>query len=136
MKRPALSQPASRHARPTAGGSGPSPSSRRSVNLEAIRTKEVGMRHAMVAIAIGLWATQAARAAGPGEVAHARDLWKVGKDAESLEALEAVAKHAGNPPAVRDAIALGRADCLETTGEPDKAIAALREAAEAPENKA
>ena len=94
------------------------------------------MRHALAALAIGLLMTQATRADGPSEVARVRDLWKVGKYAESLEALEALAKKADNPPAIRDAIALARADCLESTGEPDRAIAVLREAAEAPDLKA
>jgi len=89
-----------------------------------------------VAVAVGLVMAGDAQAAGPGEVAKARELTKVGKSAEALEALDALAKGAENPSAVRDAIALGRADALESTGEPDKAIAGLREAAEAKENPA
>ena len=76
------------------------------------------------------------QAASAGEVDRARDLWKVGKYAESLEAFDALAAKPDRPAADRDAIALGRADVLDGTGEPDKALAVLREAAEAPGNKA
>ena len=65
-----------------------------------------------------------------GEVEKARGLWKVGKYAESLEALDALAKKPDLSPADRDAVALGRADALDSTGEPDQATAALREVAE------
>jgi tetratricopeptide (TPR) repeat protein len=84
------------------------------------------MRHALVLAMIG-WIGQAASA---GEVDQARGLWKVGKYAEALEAFDALAKKPDQAPAIRDAIALGRADCLDSTGEPDKAMAALREVAE------
>ena len=90
------------------------------------------MRLAIVVAMIG-WLGQAARA---GEVDQARELWKVGKYAEALEAFDAQAKKADLPPAVRDAIALGRADCFDSTGEPDKALAALREVAGAGDDKA
>ena len=90
------------------------------------------MRHALVLAAIG-WLGQAASA---GEVEKARGLWKVGKYAEALEAFEALAGKPDQAPAVRDAIALGRADCLDSTGEPDKAMAALREVAGPKENQA
>ena len=90
------------------------------------------MRLAIVLAMIG-WI---GRAASADEVDQARDLWKVGKYAESLEAFDALAKKADLAPAVRDAIALGRADCLDSTGEPDKAMLGLREVAEAKDNKA
>ncbi|WP_435010843.1 tetratricopeptide repeat protein [Tundrisphaera lichenicola] len=93
------------------------------------------MRLAMVAMTIGLLMTQSAMADQAADVARARDLGKVGKYAESLEALEALSKGADIPPAIRDAIALGRAESLESTGEPDRAIAALREVAEGPDLK-
>src|SRR4051794_29385260 len=90
------------------------------------------MRVAIVLVMIG-WVGQAARS---GEVEQARDLWKVGKYAEALEAFDNLARKADLAPAVRDAIALGRADCLDSTGEPDKAMTALREVAEGKENQA
>ncbi len=72
-----------------------------------------------------------ATAAEPNKaVERARGLWKVGKYAEALEAFDALAKGDPSPPEVRDAVALGRADCLDSTGEPDGAIAALRAVAE------
>ena len=89
------------------------------------------MRLALVLVVIG-WIGQAASA---GEVEQARRLWKVGKYAESLETLDLLSKKPDQPPAVRDAIALGRADALDSTGEPDQAIAALREIAEPKENQ-
>jgi tetratricopeptide (TPR) repeat protein len=63
------------------------------------------------------------------DVDKARELWKVGKYAEALEAFDKLARAEPAPTgAALDAIALGRADTLESTGEPDKAIAALHEA--------
>ncbi len=86
------------------------------------------MRLAIVVAVIGTWLVPVARGAGPEQ---ARDLWKVGKYAEALDAYDALLKGDVPPkPDVRDAVALGRADCLDSTGEPDKAIAALREVAE------
>ena len=93
------------------------------------------MRLAIVLATLG-WVGQVASAAGPREVEEARDLWKVGKYAEALEAFDALAKKADQAPAHRDAIALGRAEALDSTGEPDKALATLREVAEAEDNKA
>ena len=90
------------------------------------------MRLAIVLALIG-WIGQAASAS---EVDQARDLWKVGKYAEALEAFDALGKKADQPPEIRDVIALGRADCFDSTGEPDKAMLALREVAEAKDNKA
>ena len=90
------------------------------------------MRLAIVLAVIG-WIGQAASA---GEVDRARDLWKVGKYAEALEAFDALVKKADPAPAVRDAIALGRADCLDSTGEPDQAMAALLGVAEAKDRQA
>jgi hypothetical protein len=75
------------------------------------------MRHALVLAVIG-WFGQAATA---GEVDQARSLWKVGKYAEALETFRALAKKPDPDPATRDAIALGLADCLDSTGEPDQA---------------
>ncbi len=94
------------------------------------------MRRAIV-VAMA-WASigQVAMSAGPADVGRARDLWKVGKYAEALEAFDALLARGDAPPEVRDAAALGRADCLDSTGEPDKAIAGLREAAGAKDRKA
>ena len=94
------------------------------------------MRRLSLSIAMIGCLAQAAPAALPVEVQKARDLWKVGKYAEALEAFDALAKKPDLAPAVRDAIALGRADALDSTGEPDQAMTALREAAEAKDNKA
>ena len=85
---------------------------------------------------VGLVAVPVALAQGPKEVGQARDLWKVGKYAEALETFETLAKKPDLTPSVRDAIALGRADCLDSTGEPDQAMTLLREVAEAKDNKA
>jgi len=90
------------------------------------------MRHALVLIVV-CWFGQGASA---GEVENARKLWKVGKYGEALEAFDALSKKPDQPPAVRDAIALGRADCLDSTGEPDQAMAALRAVAEPKDNQA
>ena len=84
------------------------------------------MRHALV-LALVCWLGQVASA---GEVDNARKLWKVGKYGEALEAFDALAKKPDQTPAIRDAVALGRADCLESTGEPDQAMATLRAVAE------
>ena len=82
------------------------------------------MLRSLVAVLVGVMAASLAEGAGVGP---ARELFKAGKYAEALEAFEAVGKA---EPASRDAAAIGRADCLESTGEPDKAVAALREVAE------
>jgi cellulose synthase operon protein C len=97
------------------------------------------MRRATVLILVAFgWLGQVSTSMGQTakEVGQARDLWKVGKYAEALEAFDLLAKKPDLAPEVRDAIALGRADCLESTGEPDKAMTALREVAEAKDNKA
>ena len=70
------------------------------------------------------------------EVTQARDLWKTGKYAEAIEAYDLLAKKPDLTPETRDAIALGRADCLDSTGEPDQAMTVLKTVAEAPDNKA
>jgi cellulose synthase operon protein C len=95
------------------------------------------MRRAIVLVLIG-WLGQVAVASAqlPKDVDAARALWKVGKYAEALEKFDALAKKPDLAPAVRDVIALGRADCLDSTGEPDKAMTALREVADAKDNKA
>src|SRR4051812_50209752 len=91
--------------------------------------RSIGWAAAALGMIVGLSAP--AIAAGPG-IDEARGLLKVGKYAEALEALDALARAEPAPdPAARDAIALGRAEGLESTGEPDRAIATLREAAEA-----
>jgi tetratricopeptide (TPR) repeat protein len=97
------------------------------------------MRRATVLILVmfgWLGAASAATAQTSKEVDQARDLWKVGKYAEALEAFDLLAKKPDPTPEIRDAIALGRADCLNSTGEPDKAMATLREVGDAKANKA
>ncbi len=87
----------------------------------------------LVALVVGGSVAEGAPAVGPKDVEKARGLWKVGKYAEALEAFENLGKAGDMAPAVRDALALGRADCLAATGEPDQAIAGLRAVAEAAE---
>ena len=68
-------------------------------------------------------------AAEPTGLDAARRLWQNGRYAEAQEAYEAIAKGPGElAPAVRASIALGRADCLVSQGEPDQAIEDLRKA--------
>ena len=68
-------------------------------------------------------------AAEPTGLDAARRLWQNGRYAEAQEAYEAIAKGPGElAPAVRASIALGRADCLASQGEPDKAIEDLQKA--------
>ncbi|WP_435021884.1 tetratricopeptide repeat protein [Tundrisphaera sp. TA3] len=85
------------------------------------------------AVAVGLVAGLAApaHAAGPG-LDEARSMIKVGKYAEALEALDALAKADPPPaPAEREAIALARAEALESTGEVGQASQVLRAAMDA-----
>ena len=70
----------------------------------------------------------------PGSLSSARETWQVGKYAEALDAFDALLKVDPAPGvATRARIALGRADCLTSTGEPDKALAALEAAAALPD---
>jgi tetratricopeptide (TPR) repeat protein len=77
---------------------------------------------------VGLWALGLvpALALGAGTRDEARTLWKTGKYAESQEAYEALAKAKDLKPAEKAAIALGLADALDSQGQSDKAIAALK----------
>ena len=80
------------------------------------------------AIAIGLILGLAApdRAAAPDGIAKARTLWQTGKYAEALEAYDAQRLDKANRTVAAQArIALGRAECLASQGEPERAIAAL-----------
>jgi tetratricopeptide (TPR) repeat protein len=81
----------------------------------------------------------AARAQDPapraGGLPEARRLWQNGRYAEALEAYDALAKAAGDQklkPADAAKVALGRADCLASQGENDKAVEALKEALDGP----
>src|SRR5262249_35500984 len=81
----------------------------------------------------------AAGAQGPAGQAvglpEARRLWQNGRYAEALEAYDALAKAAGDQklkPADAAKVALGRADCLASQGENDKAAEALKEALDGP----
>jgi tetratricopeptide (TPR) repeat protein len=77
---------------------------------------------------VGLWAmilVPAFSALGAG-TDDARTLWKTGKYAEAQEAYEALAKAPDLKPADKAAIALGLADCLDSQGQPDKALAVLK----------
>ncbi len=70
-------------------------------------------------------------AAEPTGLDAARRLWQNGRYAEAQDAYEAIAKAPGElAPADRASVALGRADCLVSQGEPDEAIADLRKAVE------
>ena len=63
-------------------------------------------------------------------IESARDLFQVGKYAEALEAYDNLLKSEPAPDNLdRARIALGRAACLDSTGEPDQAITALVDAA-------
>ena len=63
------------------------------------------------------------------KVEAARATWKAGKYAEALEAYDALLKADPAPnTADRARVALGRADCLASTGAADKAVEALRTA--------
>ncbi len=79
---------------------------------------------------LAIFAQEPARpsASKPASVEAAREIWKVGKSAEALDAFDALLKADPAPKAGdRARIALGRADCFDSTGEPDKAMTALRE---------
>jgi tetratricopeptide (TPR) repeat protein len=70
-------------------------------------------------------------AADPPKLDQARQYWRTGKYAEALEAYDAIAKQPeADNPASRVKIALGRAECLVSTGEIEKAVDALRSFAE------
>ena len=93
------------------------------------------MTRVLVGLVVWCFLAQSTNAAGPPAVEKARDFWKVGKYAEALDAFDTLAKSDPPPePTVRVLIALGRADCLDSTGEPDKAIAALIEVSPLKEN--
>lgn len=64
--------------------------------------------------------------AGAGGADDARTLWKTGKYAEAQESYEALAKAKDLKPAEKTTIALGLADCLDSQGQTDKALNALR----------
>ena len=73
-------------------------------------------------------------ASKPATVESARATWKVGKYAEALDVYDALLKVDPVPqPLDRARIALGRADCLDSTGEPAQALAALVEATKLPD---
>jgi tetratricopeptide (TPR) repeat protein len=66
------------------------------------------------------------------KLGKARQYWRSGKYAEALDAYDALAKlPEGAKPEVQTKIAVGRAECLISTGEIDKAAATLRPLAEA-----
>lgn len=90
----------------------------------------------VLAAALAFWSAAGARGAAGADLAEARRLLQNGRYAESLEAFDALRK---GPPALKPAdsaaVALGRAECLASTGELDQAAAALTEALAGP-NKA
>jgi cellulose synthase operon protein C len=87
------------------------------------KTKEASMFSAILVGLLGLVTAE------PTGLDAARRLWQNGRYAEAQEAYEAIAKGPGElTPAVRASIALGRADCLASQGEPDKAIEDLQKA--------
>src|SRR4051812_48705812 len=77
----------------------------------------------LMLLAIG---TASATAAEPDPFGKARQLWQTGKYAEAIEAYDAL-RLAPNHRNARDQgrIALGRAECLVSQGETDRAIANL-----------
>ncbi|MEO6809935.1 MAG: tetratricopeptide repeat protein, partial [Isosphaeraceae bacterium] len=73
----------------------------------------------------------------PATLDEARQLWQTGKYAEGLDAFDALAKALPEADAkTKSRIALGRADCLASQGEYDKAVEALTPLATAPEPSA
>ncbi len=65
------------------------------------------------------------------EVAGARELWQTGRYGESLEAFEALEKKAANDPKIANAVALGKANALESQGQLDKSEETLTAALKA-----
>ena len=84
------------------------------------------------AVASALLGAPAAVADAPGGLAGARRLWQNGRYAEALEAYDEAAKGpAAGDPASAAKVALGRADCLASQGEYEKAEGAVDGALEA-----
>ena len=67
-------------------------------------------------------------AAEPSGVGEARRLWQNGRYAESLEAYDSLSKSADADPKRSVTIALGRADCLGSQGDYEKAMEAVESA--------
>jgi cellulose synthase operon protein C len=85
---------------------------------------------ALLGVLLPAWAA----AAEPAGLDKARQDWQIGKYAQALEAYDALAQQAdANNAELRAEIALGRADCLASTGELDKAIETLRALADGPD---
>jgi tetratricopeptide (TPR) repeat protein len=75
----------------------------------------------------------AATTRGAEGIAEARRLWQNGRYDEALEAYDALAKSdAAKAPEQAVKVALGRADCLASKGEPDQAAEALQQALDGP----
>ena len=74
-----------------------------------------------------LWALAPSLAAGPEGLTEARQLWQSGKYAEALETYDAMrTRPSGWGIVAQSKIALGRADCLASMGELDRASATLK----------
>jgi tetratricopeptide (TPR) repeat protein len=91
------------------------------------------LRKPTVVVTILLAVASTVPARGADAVAEARRLWQNGRYAESLEAYDAVAKEPGKlTPAQRATVALGRADCLASTGALEKAAEVVTKALDGP----
>lgn len=84
-------------------------------------------RTGIICVAAWLWAWGSGFAQEASSLDQARDLWKVGRYEESLEAYDAVAKGlpAGDEAAAMK-LAIGRAEAFLSTGKVDEAIALLK----------
>jgi cellulose synthase operon protein C len=77
-------------------------------------------------------ATTTTTAAEPAGVSEARRLWQNGRYAEALEAYDSLVAAPGEkPPALVVTLALGRADCLASQGDYEKAVDAVETALKA-----
>jgi len=89
--------------------------------------QEVGMlREILRAVVVWVAAATVVGAAEPDKAGEARRLWQNGRYAEALEAYDALAPKAAGAGAVT--VALGRADCLASQGDFEKAAEALEDA--------
>jgi predicted Zn-dependent protease len=77
-----------------------------------------------------LFALLVTAAPGSDDLTEARRLWQNGRYAEAQDAYETILKNDDLGPAARARAVLGRADCLSSVGEVDKAIEAVQALAE------
>jgi tetratricopeptide (TPR) repeat protein len=80
--------------------------------------------HGISSVIIGIVLPLLLGAAGPGD--EARTLWKTGKYAEAQEAYEGLLKAKDLKPSDKETLTLGLADCLDSQGQPAKALEELK----------